>query len=458
MKDSFIIEGKKYISARRASEISDYAPDYVGQLCRANKLDCRMIGRSWFVTEESIHLHKAAISREEASRSRIENLRGKSVARIVDQVSTSTSSVPSTSSIPSTSTVLSLNSQSPSVVSNTSPLLLASAKNSTEQKVVVKNVIPSPWTIEASIKSPFVYTNDDRPLLPILNKKVSTVTNLDSKIVNDKNQANTNEKLLAEIKSPIVVSSEKKIISESPVVVLVKIPVVSPVGNPVISPLAKIAKSSVTQKSKSPKSDSESKPAKSVSDEKLTSSISRTYGLKSLVTYSELTRDLILKRVIAPVFAFAILFSLATGTYIVAEKVGNSSTAVQFASSIYASGANVSDAFARAYSGLRSGYKSVVSFFTSPAKLAMDVPKEFGDVTVNAVTPNGIVLTSSTGSDVADDEMKQKIRDSFSDDVTISSDSSGTAGVITPVFKDTKGKDFIYVMVPVKDKDNNETK
>jgi len=76
MKDSFIFEGKKYISSRRASEISDYSSDYIGQLCRAEKLDCRMIGRSWFVTEESLHLHKAQVLHNEIGRDRIQNLKG----------------------------------------------------------------------------------------------------------------------------------------------------------------------------------------------------------------------------------------------------------------------------------------------------------------------------------------------------------------------------------------------
>ncbi len=421
MKDSFIFEGKKYISARRASEISDYASDYVGQLCRAGKLDCRMIGRSWFVTEESIHLHKAAISREEASRSRIENLRGKPVkvsAQISDDVSSTKISTVSTVSAP----VL--------------PLASTSV------------LVPTPWTIETPIKSPFVYSNDDRPLLPVLKGKT----------VVEKN----------EIKSPIVVSEssqkisinkidltkQTEVISTSPSSPSSTFSVTSPatssiaiVSGSTVTPSAPSQKQKVTPISKSAISPKVSKDAK----------LNKTYGLKSIVTYPELTREIILKRIIAPVFAFAILFGLGTGTYIVADKVGNSSTAVQFAGSMQASGANVSDAFARAYSGIKSGYKSVVAFFMSPSQLAVNVPKEFGDVVVSEVTPNGIVLSPSTGSEVADDAMKQKIRASFSDDVNISSDGSGTAGVITPVFKDTNGKDFIYVMVPVKDAQNNDT-
>src|SRR3989344_5877927 len=60
MKDTLILEGKNYISARRAAKIINYAQDYIGQLCRAGKLDCRMVGRSWFVTEESLLAHREA--------------------------------------------------------------------------------------------------------------------------------------------------------------------------------------------------------------------------------------------------------------------------------------------------------------------------------------------------------------------------------------------------------------
>jgi len=77
MKDIFILEGKKYISSRRASEISDYDPDYIGQLCRAGKLDCQRVGRAWFITEESLQKHKANVLQDEIVRNRLENLKGK---------------------------------------------------------------------------------------------------------------------------------------------------------------------------------------------------------------------------------------------------------------------------------------------------------------------------------------------------------------------------------------------
>jgi hypothetical protein len=68
---------------------------------------------------------------------------------------------------------------------------------------------------------------------------------------------------------------------------------------------------------------------------------------------------------------------------------------------------------------------------------------------------NGLAVAPSV-SENDDYLLKQKINDSFSDEVKIKPDQSGTAGVITPVFKKTKGNDFVYVLVPVKDADKNK--
>ncbi len=63
MGNELDFEGKKYISARRASEISGYNSDYIGQLCRKGSLDCRLVGRSWFVNEISLREHKDVASK-----------------------------------------------------------------------------------------------------------------------------------------------------------------------------------------------------------------------------------------------------------------------------------------------------------------------------------------------------------------------------------------------------------
>lgn len=59
MNSELIFEGKKYISSKRGAEITLYSQDYIGQLCRKGKLDCRVVGRHWFVTESSLLVHKS---------------------------------------------------------------------------------------------------------------------------------------------------------------------------------------------------------------------------------------------------------------------------------------------------------------------------------------------------------------------------------------------------------------
>jgi len=56
--DELTISGKKYISSKRAAEISGYAKDYIGQLARAQKIKATRVGRTWYVLEEALLGHK----------------------------------------------------------------------------------------------------------------------------------------------------------------------------------------------------------------------------------------------------------------------------------------------------------------------------------------------------------------------------------------------------------------
>jgi hypothetical protein len=58
MNGELFFDGKKYISSKRAAQISGYANDYIGQLCRGEKLESRMIGRSWYVSLDSLVSYK----------------------------------------------------------------------------------------------------------------------------------------------------------------------------------------------------------------------------------------------------------------------------------------------------------------------------------------------------------------------------------------------------------------
>ncbi len=56
--DVFIYQGNRYISVRRASMLTGYARDYIGQLCRSKKVNARLIGRNWYLLEEGLLDHK----------------------------------------------------------------------------------------------------------------------------------------------------------------------------------------------------------------------------------------------------------------------------------------------------------------------------------------------------------------------------------------------------------------
>lgn len=69
--DSIEIDGVPFIPARRAAKLVGYAPDYVGQLARSGKLHAKLVGRSWYVTEDSIREHKLLAHKAKKSQQRM---------------------------------------------------------------------------------------------------------------------------------------------------------------------------------------------------------------------------------------------------------------------------------------------------------------------------------------------------------------------------------------------------
>jgi hypothetical protein len=56
--EELVIGDKTYVSSKRASEITGYAKDYIGQLCREGRVQATLVGRSWYVLESSIREHR----------------------------------------------------------------------------------------------------------------------------------------------------------------------------------------------------------------------------------------------------------------------------------------------------------------------------------------------------------------------------------------------------------------
>ncbi len=59
--DEIIVAGKRYISSKRASALSGYAKDYVGQLIRQGKIPGTRVGRAWYADMEAILKHSGRL-------------------------------------------------------------------------------------------------------------------------------------------------------------------------------------------------------------------------------------------------------------------------------------------------------------------------------------------------------------------------------------------------------------
>jgi hypothetical protein len=56
--DTVEFDGVEYVRAAVAAKKFSYTQDYIGQLCRAKKINARLVGRTWFVAMASIEEHR----------------------------------------------------------------------------------------------------------------------------------------------------------------------------------------------------------------------------------------------------------------------------------------------------------------------------------------------------------------------------------------------------------------
>lgn len=55
---TLVVDGVEYTKASEAAKTNGYTTDYVGQLCRAGKVDAQLVGRSWYVNVETLLTHR----------------------------------------------------------------------------------------------------------------------------------------------------------------------------------------------------------------------------------------------------------------------------------------------------------------------------------------------------------------------------------------------------------------
>lgn len=64
------LKGENYVKASILARKFGYTSDYVGQLCRSDQVTATLIGRTWYVTEESLLRHKKGRYRSSLAKSK----------------------------------------------------------------------------------------------------------------------------------------------------------------------------------------------------------------------------------------------------------------------------------------------------------------------------------------------------------------------------------------------------
>ncbi|MAZ67404.1 hypothetical protein CL652_01385 [bacterium] len=83
-----IVGGEKLVSTSRAAELSGYSKDYVGQLCRGGKLECRRISGHWYVDEASLQQYKQGDPQAQKETERAKTAFGMKVGNVRDDTFT----------------------------------------------------------------------------------------------------------------------------------------------------------------------------------------------------------------------------------------------------------------------------------------------------------------------------------------------------------------------------------
>src|SRR3989338_4301218 len=64
MTDEITLDDKSYVSSKRASELSGYSQDYIGQLARGGYIDAQRVGGLWYIHLDSLKSYKEKTENE----------------------------------------------------------------------------------------------------------------------------------------------------------------------------------------------------------------------------------------------------------------------------------------------------------------------------------------------------------------------------------------------------------
>jgi hypothetical protein len=95
------INGVSYLPASALAKQFRYTTDYIGQLCRAKKVDAQLVGRSWYVNPLSLEAHKSTkYAKNISSEKTIENKDKVEISRIDVESSLTKNTIKATNAKP----------------------------------------------------------------------------------------------------------------------------------------------------------------------------------------------------------------------------------------------------------------------------------------------------------------------------------------------------------------------
>lgn len=81
----------------------------------------------------------------------------------------------------------------------------------------------------------------------------------------------------------------------------------------------------------------------------------------------------------------------------------------------------------------------------------LELPRAGAVPSQNQKSPStGLVVLPSSGNLVVDRAMAQELEQTFSDQVEVRFEASGQTGLITPIFRNGRGGDYLFVITPIK--------
>lgn len=161
--DELEIDGKKYLSSRRAAKEHKYHIDYIGQLIRGGKVVGKKVGRSWYVEQGSL---KSYLTQEAGGKvPEINTPVAEDEVKIPEPISESVREV-STPIISRTEVI------EEKIIQPTVPPVMPAQEKISEEAVSTRKVYFSTPEKEQAHSNTLTYVADDEPMLPVLNGRM----------------------------------------------------------------------------------------------------------------------------------------------------------------------------------------------------------------------------------------------------------------------------------------------